>query len=82
MGSITDVIIEKHAESVKDWFHSTDYGKWYNKTKASPVFKAKKMLGTAALISAPVLYGIHKATESPEPTQVGQKSGLTPVERT
>lgn len=62
MQYLKKILLEKHAENVLKRL-----GNWYTKTKASPTFKAKKMLGKTLLVGAPTAYGIDKLTEAPEP---------------
>ena len=55
-----EAVFEKHAGLVD----------WYKKTKASPMFKAKRLAGKtmvgAGLIGGAGLYGAHQLTKEPE----------------
>jgi len=70
MKYFVDVILEKHAGALKD------LKSWYTKTKASPIFKAKKALGYTALAAAPVLYMGHKMTQPPDRAEPGSAQGV------
>jgi hypothetical protein len=73
MNYMINKIMEKHAGQVSNWWSNLDHVKNYRAVKASPSFKAKRILGTAALASLPIAYGAHKLTEGPKempgPTQ-------------
>lgn len=62
MRYLKKMLMEKHAENMFKRF-----GNWYSKTKASPSFKAKKLLGGSLAVGLPLAYGVDKLTEAPKP---------------
>lgn len=74
MSVLIDKILEKHALAMPNWFKKLKPVKWYTDTAKSPGFKAKKAIGTTALVAAPAAYGIHQLAKPPEPIQRPQQN--------
>lgn len=79
MRLLVDTVLEKHAAGISDWLKNTQFGKWYTKTSKSPVFKAKRVVGTAALATLPLAYGAHQLAKSPQRIEKEPSQGALPA---
>lgn len=60
-------LTEKHAASLKQRFLDLKMVQNYNKTKASPSYKAKKYVGRGIILAGAGAYGAHELFKTPEP---------------
>jgi len=75
---IINKIMEKHAGAISNWWEGLGPVKSYRATAKKPSFKAKKIVGTAALATLPVMYVAHQLTKGPQQMQEPPQGPETP----
>jgi hypothetical protein len=74
---IINKIMEKHAGAISKWWGELGPVKNYREIAKKPSFRAKKIVGTAALATLPVMYAAHQLTKGPQPMQEPPQSPET-----